>query len=133
MVDHPHSPLRTRQIRRIPRKYLQFRYRIESQMNRAQLTTWRGTPANKAFSEATDKSIPDRLVNKPEIYESLRPDYPVACRRISPGPRYLEVLTKENVEFIPKEIQRITEKGIIDEDGVEREVDTIICATGFDT
>ena len=74
-----------------------------------------------------------RLANKPEIYESLRPDYPVACRRISLGPRYLEVLTKENVEFIPKEIQRITEKGIIDEDGVEREVDTIICATGFET
>jgi cation diffusion facilitator CzcD-associated flavoprotein CzcO len=74
-----------------------------------------------------------RLTNKPEIYESLRPDYPVACRRTSPGLRYLEVLTKENVEFIPKEIQGITEKGIIDEDGIEREVDAIICATGFDT
>jgi cation diffusion facilitator CzcD-associated flavoprotein CzcO len=85
------------------------------------------------FSEATDKSMRDRLANKPEIYESLRPDYPVACRRISPGPRYLEVLTKENVEFIPREIQRISEKGIIDEDGVERGVDAILCATGLDT
>ncbi len=26
-----------------------------------------------------------------------------------------------------------TEKGVIGEDGIEREVDTIICATGFDT
>jgi hypothetical protein len=45
----------------------------------------------------------------------------------------LEVLTKENVEFIPREIQRISEKGIIDEDGVERGVDAILCATGLDT
>jgi cation diffusion facilitator CzcD-associated flavoprotein CzcO len=75
----------------------------------------------------------ERLLDKPEIYKSLRPDYPVACRRISPGPRYLEALTKENVVFIPKEIARITENGIVDEDGVERAVDAIICATGFDT
>jgi hypothetical protein len=68
----------------------------------------------------------DRFANKPEIYESLRLDYPVACRQISLGPRYLEVLTKENIEFIPKDTQGITENGIIDEDRIEREVDAII-------
>lgn len=75
----------------------------------------------------------ERLLNKPEIYESLRPNYPVACRRIAPGPRYLEVLTKDNVHFIPKGVAQITKNGIIDEDGVERKIDVIICATGFDT
>ena len=74
-----------------------------------------------------------RLAKKPEIFESLRPTYPVACRRVSPGPRYLECLVEERLNFIPKGVKQVTETGIVDDDGTLREVDSIICATGFDT
>ena len=40
---------------------------------------------------------------------------------------------KDNANLIPKDVKAFTEKGIIDADGVEREYDAIICATGFDT
>jgi cation diffusion facilitator CzcD-associated flavoprotein CzcO len=133
MIPVDHSPEERAEFIQNPQKYLEFRHRIEAQINRAQLITWRGTPENKAFADATNKSMYDRLAKKPEIYESLKPEYPVACRRISPGPRYLESLMQENVVFIPKGVERVTEKGVVDEDGVEREVDAIICATGFDT
>jgi cation diffusion facilitator CzcD-associated flavoprotein CzcO len=36
------------------------------------------------------------------------------------------------VNFIPTPIQKVVEDGIITEDGKKREVDVIICATGFD-
>lgn len=74
----------------------------------------------------------ERLAAKPEIYESMKPDYPVVCRRISPGPRYLEALVQDNVQFIPKGVKSVTETGIIDDDDVQRDIDVIICATGFD-
>jgi cation diffusion facilitator CzcD-associated flavoprotein CzcO len=42
----------------------------------------------------------------------------------------LEALTKENASFIRTPIERITEDGIVTNDGVHRPVDAIICSTG---
>lgn len=52
---------------------------------------------------------------------------------MSAGPGYLEAIAKDNVNFISKPIEKVTESGIQTEDGKLREVDAIICATGFDT
>lgn len=88
---------------------------------------------NKTFSAATEESMARRLARKPEIFKALRPTYPVACRRVSPGPKYLESLVEDNLNFIPKGVKKITATGVVDDDGILREVDAIICATGFDT
>lgn len=88
---------------------------------------------NRTFSAATEESMARRLAKKPEIFKALRPDYPVACRRVSPGPRYLECLVEDKLNFIPKGVSRVTSNGVVDADGTLREVDAIICATGFDT
>ncbi|KAK9426117.1 hypothetical protein SUNI508_12571 [Seiridium unicorne] len=127
-----HSEEERREFREHPEKYHAFRHKIEAQLNRAQLVTFRGSDANKAFGEATDNSMRERLAKKPEIYKALRPDYPIVCKRISPGPRYLEALCQDNVEFIPRGVQSVTETGVFDDDGKFVEVDVIVCATGFD-
>lgn len=44
----------------------------------------------------------------------------------------MEAIQKPNVDVHFTAVEEITEKGVIGADGVEREVDTIICATGFD-
>lgn len=116
-----------------PETYLQYRHRIENFVNRAQLVHWKGSELNASFSKDTEESMQRRLAKKPEIYKSLRPDYPPLCRRISPGPRYLEALVEDNLNFIPKGVQKVVKNGIIDSDGVFRETDAVICATGFDT
>lgn len=94
---------------------------------------WVGSDMNKAFSKATEESMARRLAKKPEIFQHLKPNYPVACRRVSPGPRYLECLVEDKLTFIPKGVRYVTETGIEDDSGMVREVDAIICATGFDT
>ena len=48
------------------------------------------------------------------------------------GPGYLNAIVEDNVDFISCGIKEVTETGIIDNNGVLREVDAIICATGFD-
>ncbi len=41
-------------------------------------------------------------------------------------------IQKENVDVHFTPVEKITEKGVVGGDGVERECDTIVCATGFD-
>uniref|UniRef100_A0A8H7KFR0 FAD/NAD(P)-binding domain-containing protein n=1 Tax=Bionectria ochroleuca TaxID=29856 RepID=A0A8H7KFR0_BIOOC len=116
-----------------PETYLRYRHQIEDVVNRAQLVHWRGSAMNKSFSKETEESMIRRLSPKPAVWEALRPDYPPLCRRVAPGPRYLECLVDDSLNFIPKGIKKVTENGIIDADGVFRETDAIVCATGFDT
>lgn len=79
------------------------------------------------------QSMRNRLSNKPGIAEHLLPDFPPLCKRLTPGPGYLEALTADNVNVIPKGISRVDATGIIDADGQHCQVDAIVCATGFDT
>ena len=74
-----------------------------------------------------------KLAKKPEIADVLVPtDYAVGCRRPTPGNGYLEALCEDNVQVVSDSIVEITSAGVKTADGVEHEVDVLICATGFD-
>lgn len=96
------------------------------------MVTFRDTDIQKLFWKMSDDSMKEKLQKKPWIYESMRPDYPPGCRRLTPGPGYLEALVEDNVEFIGTGITKVTETGILDNNGQFHEVDAIIYATGFD-
>jgi len=53
--------------------------------------------------------------------------------RITPGHGYLEALVQDNVDVRTDPIAKITPTGIEMVDGTHIELDTIVCATGFDT
>lgn len=72
------------------------------------------------------------LGNNPRLCKALIPNFPVGCRRLTPGPGYLESLTKENVRVIIDNIVKIVPKGLELITGEIIEVDALICATGFD-
>ena len=61
------------------------------------------------------------------------PPFPVARRRMIPGPGYLEALVEYNVDFVNTPIKRITERGIESVDGAYQDLDVMFCATGYDT
>ncbi|KAG9314939.1 hypothetical protein JVU11DRAFT_4047 [Chiua virens] len=83
--------------------------------------------------EAITACMKDRLAKKPWIADHIIPGFPVACRRLTPGPGYLEALCEENVDFTPKDIRRVTATGIETMDGQHYDLDIIVCATGYDT
>jgi len=72
-----------------------------------------------------------RLSKKPEIVDALTPSFGVGCRRLTPGPGYLEALVEDNVDFISTPISSISPTGINLEDGRQIEIDALVCATGF--
>lgn len=80
-----------------------------------------------------EKDMRAKLASRPEIAEHIVPkNFAVGCRRPTPGNGYLEALCEDNVTVVTTGIQCITPKGIKTSDGVEHEVDVIICGTGFD-
>jgi cation diffusion facilitator CzcD-associated flavoprotein CzcO len=66
------------------------------------------------------------------LIKHLIPDFAVGCRRPTPGNGYLEALTNQKVNVVTEEISEIVAKGIKLSTGKVLEVDTFICATGFD-
>jgi cation diffusion facilitator CzcD-associated flavoprotein CzcO len=71
-----------------------------------------------------------RLGNREDLFSLAKPDFSPNCRRLTFGPEYLEALTKDNVSYIRIPIERCTSDSIRTADSIERQVDTVICATG---
>ncbi|KAF4999687.1 hypothetical protein FDECE_11441 [Fusarium decemcellulare] len=115
-----------------PQKYMEYRHLVEGVMNKSQLSTFRGSDVQKQFWVESDSFMRRMLEKRPEIYKSLIPSFPPGCRRLTPGPGYLEALVQDNVTFIGAGIRNVTENGLVDTNGDFHEVDAIICATGFD-
>ncbi|HEY6043989.1 MAG TPA: NAD(P)/FAD-dependent oxidoreductase [Nitrosospira sp.] len=66
-----------------------------------------------------------------ELREALRPDYPFGCKRVLLSNDYYPTLMRSNVELVTAPIERIDQAGIVSGDGTRRDVDVIVCATGF--
>jgi cation diffusion facilitator CzcD-associated flavoprotein CzcO len=74
-----------------------------------------------------------RLNHNAALIDTIIPDFPVGCRRLTPGPGFLEALVRDNVEVVSSGIEKIVPGGVQTTDGREIEVDVLVCATGFDT
>ncbi|UPK95927.1 hypothetical protein LCI18_006862 [Fusarium solani-melongenae] len=78
-----------------------------------------------------------QLPDRPDLWETLTPDYPPGCKRILLSDDYYPALRLPNVRLETRRIQRITKDGIVTgkDGGAEEaiELDVIIFATGFST
>ncbi|EMD35981.1 hypothetical protein CERSUDRAFT_96205 [Gelatoporia subvermispora B] len=116
-----------------PEYYKHFRHDLEADVNSMHAATLRGSTMQEETRAAFKQSMQKKLAKKPWIADHLVPDFAVACRRLTPGPGYLEALCKDHVDFVTSHIKRITPTGIETADGKHTEFDIIICATGYDT
>ncbi len=72
-----------------------------------------------------------RAVPDPELRARLTPDYTLGCKRVLLSNDYLPALTRPNVELVGAGIRQVRPHGIVTDDGVEHQADTIIFGTGF--
>lgn len=113
-----------------PETYLQYRRKVEEGYFQRFGSIFKDSPENRELREQWVELMLRRIADKPELGDKIIPDFPPNCRRPTPGPGYLEALTKDNVSYIQTPIERFTETGIVTVDGTERPVDAVICATG---
>ncbi|KAI0644817.1 FAD/NAD-P-binding domain-containing protein [Trametes meyenii] len=131
--DYTFTPEEIERFKNDPEFYDKFRFHLETEINSIHSSTLRGTPMQAAATEAFRANLHKKLEKRPWIAEKLLPDFPVACRRLTPGPGYLEALCEDNVEFISEPIKRVTATGVETADGQHQDLDVLFCATGYDT
>ncbi|KAL1708069.1 hypothetical protein EV121DRAFT_254982 [Schizophyllum commune] len=109
---------------RDPEEYLNFRRELESAISVAWVAKLRGSEAHVAGIRELQEITP---------IDSLIPDFSPGCRRLTPCPGFLEALCEDNVDFVSSPIARVTENGLITQDGQQIDLDILICATGYDS
>jgi cyclohexanone monooxygenase len=72
-------------------------------------------------------------IKDPELREKVTPHFQIGCKRILISNDYYPTLERDNVHLVTDGIAKITPRGVVTNDGVEREVDALVVATGFHT
>jgi cation diffusion facilitator CzcD-associated flavoprotein CzcO len=116
-----------------PEYYKKFRKEMESFINKDYPCLFPGTIEQTNSTKKIQENMQQKLLPKPGQFDLLKPNFLPGCRRLTPGPGYMEALVKENVQLIQTPITRVTENSVVTEDGKIWEVDAIACATGFDS
>lgn len=114
-----------------PEHYHKFRLAVEEDANSIHAITIRGTEMAIGAKKAFEENMRARLASHPQIFDALLPSFSPGCRRLTPGPGFLEALTEPNVNFITNPIAGIEPRGVRTQDGALRELDALVCATGF--
>jgi cation diffusion facilitator CzcD-associated flavoprotein CzcO len=84
----------------------------------------------KQAQKVAEKHL-EKQVRDPELRAKLTPDFTLGCKRVLISDDYYPALARPNVEVVTDGITEVTPTGIVTDDGVKHEVDTIIYGTGF--
>ncbi len=76
--------------------------------------------------------IKAQVGGRADLVEKLVPDYAPMTRRPVVDNGWYQALTRDNVELVTEGIRTLTPTGIETDDGIERQVDFVVTATGFD-
>ena len=63
--------------------------------------------------------------------ERVTPDYTIGCKRMLPSNKWYPALAEDNVELVTTGVKEVRASSIVDDEGVERDVDVILFGTGF--
>jgi cation diffusion facilitator CzcD-associated flavoprotein CzcO len=66
-----------------------------------------------------------------ELRRKLTPHYRAGCKRILYSTNYYQAVADPKTELVTDGIARLTPRGIVTDEGTERDVDVIVLATGF--
>lgn len=72
-----------------------------------------------------------RQVHDEALRAALTPTFSLGCKRLLLSNTYYPAITAPNSTVLHSALERVTERGVVGADGVERPADVIILATGF--
>jgi len=83
-------------------------------------------PAVKQATANINKGIED-----PELRAKVTPHFMLGCKRVLRSNDWYPALAADNVDLVTDPIAKVTGNAIVTADGVEREIDVLVVATGF--
>lgn len=114
-----------------PEQHKEYRKGIIHRTNQAFRIFIKGEN-NKDTMEFGAAQMAEKLNHDPRLCDALIPKFEVGCRRVTPGPGYLEAFSQPNCDLTQSPVTRITENAVHTADGSVFECDVLVCATGFD-
>ena len=129
-LDHPIPTWKRNMYRLLPFTQRMKRARIYSRLEIAALGLVYRPQGLEAIMGIARRHL-EKQVPDPVLRARLTPNYLMGCKRILLSDDFYPSLAQPNVEVISDRIREVRAHSIITEDGVEYEVDTIICGTGF--
>ncbi|KAL3463950.1 FAD/NAD(P)-binding domain-containing protein [Aspergillus heterothallicus] len=115
-----------------PAFYKRFVKAMEEEVNGNFPITMKDSEHAKAVKEGATAFMRAELEGDERLCRALIPDFPVGCRRITPGVGYLSSLRAANTRVVTDKIRQVVPQGIELDTGEIIKLDIIICATGFD-
>jgi cation diffusion facilitator CzcD-associated flavoprotein CzcO len=112
------------------RERLRLKYLLEKNLWRGSLFR-PGTKVNAAREAVCHRYIAKQFAERPDLRDAVTPAYPYPGKRPVFASTFYPALKKANVQLVPKAVASVTSTGLVDADGVERAVDIIVMATGF--
>ncbi|KJR80508.1 cyclohexanone monooxygenase [Sporothrix schenckii 1099-18] len=128
-----YSEAQRKEWREKPEVLREYRRSIEHAMNARFPSFYKSSEAQKQGQAFVGAAMRKKLAGRPDLVDKLVPPFELGCRRVTPGDGYLEALVAPNSTVVTAGIQRVTQKGVVDNEGTLHEVDVLICATGYDT
>ncbi|MGB2939053.1 MAG: NAD(P)/FAD-dependent oxidoreductase [Candidatus Dormiibacterota bacterium] len=130
--DRAYSDAAKERMRRFPALQLASRFGYFAALEAA-VPMFTGHPRARAMIEGVARRHLRQQVPDPLLRARLTPTFPIGCKRVLISSDWYPTLTRPNVELVTDGIREVTAGAIVTEDGIQREVDTIIVGTGFET
>lgn len=105
-----------------PEEHLKHRKAIISKTNKSFYIFMKGKNNDEGMRLASEQ-MAEKLHHDPELCRKLIPKWELGCRRITPGPGYLESFLRPNCDITDSAITKVTEEGIQTADGKMFECD----------
>ncbi|KAL2266617.1 hypothetical protein VTJ83DRAFT_5969 [Remersonia thermophila] len=99
-----------------PSLLFKFRKAFETSGNLVHEATLRGTPMQRSLEAALRQAMETKLASRPDLRALLIPppgSFAPGCRRLTPGPGFLEALLAPNVTVVGDAILEATEDGLV--------------------
>jgi cation diffusion facilitator CzcD-associated flavoprotein CzcO len=90
-----------------------------------------GSKLNQARERFCVDYIAREFADRPDLREAVTPTHPFGGKRPVFASTFYPALKEPNVELVPRAVDSVTRTGIVDAMGIERAVDAIVMATGF--
>jgi cation diffusion facilitator CzcD-associated flavoprotein CzcO len=129
--DRPHTAQERRRLLHPIRRRVHRLRQILDYEKRLRSSRAEGTELNRAAKQACLTYIDKVFADRPDLAKLVTPDYPFGGKRPVQDNNFYPALLRDNVELVPHAVTSVTGTGVVDDVGVERDVDVLVMATGF--
>jgi cation diffusion facilitator CzcD-associated flavoprotein CzcO/acetyl esterase/lipase len=131
-IDRPYRPWQKRLFRAFPPARLAVRFNQWFRYELFSSAYTRFRPLGRLAVRMAEKNL-DEQVSDPGLRRALTPRDVIGCKRVLVSSDYYATFERPNVELIPQGVRELTRKGVVADDGTEREADVVVLSTGFES